>query len=637
MSFDIDKEIFNLEEDIAKDENQLKDLNILYKQIPEDTFINTEKKERNIKDTIKALIDTSNIFTKIDKIDQSINPQEKLFLLNDLFHTEKISNPFMKKHIVNKLITDDILKLIEESFLNIKYPLFKGKILMTIFEQLNTENKQDLEIISLYLELYSYLVPDLYKEFPNFGAVNDLIKKNNENNDNIKFKFIEILPDILFKKIITTIFDESIMEKEEEKKIYINKLAEEEKKILYKFEKLFLYINKAISNTSELISLLASQTNDKNKKINFNKNIMIRYLICNLYQKLILFSISEKSSIQLTDCSVLLIILLIYKTDEQMNEFNNNYKYDPLKNISFYDFIRYYTIGTKTEKNVIEGQKKFNENIINQIKNNIINVKNIEMNKTEEILENITLMIKDIISLFETFRTTKLIEELLSFSCDNILQIFKDYYKNEIDVLYYKENKSLLYNIFFMTNLLYNFSLLCSNEFEFFTQRLILFDEDFKNKVSKPIDTFNSEANKIIKYYKDALISKIKFEKLFTLYNYNNLKKGNDANEIKNTFNEINEFWNKIKNILDNIQMNKKLVQSIINEVTKYFIKDLSTTVLNNIEKSDIEGKNLDVLIEKTKAFIENNFMNEDDVNEENKKDIIKLFSYLDNLYLNKK
>ena len=121
------------------------------------------------------------------------------------------------------------------------------------------------------------------------------------------------------------------------------------------------------------------------------------------------------------------------------------------------------------------------------------------MNKTEEILEHIALMIKDIISLFETFRTTKLIEELLSFSCDNILQIFKDYYQNEIDVLYYKENKSLLYNIFFMTNLLYNFSILCSNEFEFFTQRLILFDEDFQNKVSKPIDTFNSEANKIIK------------------------------------------------------------------------------------------------------------------------------------------
>ena len=42
---------------------------------------------------------------------------------------------------------------------------------------------------------------------------------------------------------------------------------------------------------------------------------------------------------------------------------------------------------------------------------------------------------------------------------------------------------------------------------------------------------------------------------------------------------------------------NKDLIKSIMNEVTKSFIKELSSIVLNNIEKSDIEGKNLDVLI----------------------------------------
>ena len=66
-------------------------------------------------------------------------------------------------------------------------------------------------------------------------------------------------------------------------------------------------------------------------------------------------------------------------------------------------------------------------------------------------------------------------------------------------------------------------------------------------------------------------------------------------------------------------------------------MKDLSLIVLNNIEKGNLEGNNLAVLIEKTKFFLENNFMSEDNVEDENKKDILKLYSYLDNLYLNKK
>ena len=79
------------------------------------------------------------------------------------------------------------------------------------------------------------------------------------------------------------------------------------------------------------------------------------------------------------------------------------------------------------------------------------------------------------------------------------------------------------------------------------------------------------------------------------------------------------------------------MVKSIINDVAKNFIKELTLIVLNNIEKGDLEENNLDILIEKTKLFAENNFMNEDNVDDDIKKDIFKLNSYLDNLYLNKK
>ena len=70
----------------------------------------------------------------------------------------------------------------------------------------------------------------------------------------------------------------------------------------------------------------------------------------------------------------------------------------------------------------------------------------------------------------------------------------------------------------------------------------------------------------------------------------------------------------------------------------KRLVSSLNKIVLNDIEKSNIEGKNLDILIDKTKFFIEDNFINdESELSEENKKDIQKLYSYLDNLFQNKK
>ena len=544
----------------------------------------------------------------------------------------------MKKYIINELVTNDILKLIEESLLNIKYPIFQGQILMTIFEQINNDKRQDIEILSLYFQLYSILVTDLYKEFTNFNRVDELIKKNSENNNIKKCKFIEILSEFIFKKILATIFDEKNEEINTEiqrgdENSCIKKLNPEDKKIYYKYEKLILYINKAISNTSELISLISSQINGENKENNMNKNIMMKFFISNLFEKVILFSLSEKSSFEINNSSRLLIILLINKTKEQMNEFNNNYKYDSLNNISFYDFICYYTSKTEKEKDIIKGQKDFIENIVQYLKKDILNEKIIELNKTEEILEYFSLIIKDIISIFETFRTKEIIDKLLKTSCQNVLNIFKDVYQNKIYAL---QNKIKIENILFMTNLLYNFSLICTNEFDFFLERINSYDEAFKNDIKDILDNFKKEVKDLYKNYKGELLLLIKFEKIIQLFNYQNLKEGNSSENIKNTFDEENKFWLNINITFDKIQANKDLVKNVIGNVAKNLIKDLSNIVLNNIEKSDIEGKNLDVLIEKTKFFLENNFKDED-IDEESQKNKIKLFSYLDNLYMNKK
>ena len=643
MSFDLDKEILELDKEINVEDNQLNDLNKLYNQFPKDNYINNKKGEKNIKDTLKSLNNIASIITDIDKIKESTNSQDKLFLLSSLFKQEKISNLFIKKNIINKLISEDILKIIEESFLNIKYPIFNGKILMTAYDQLIIDNKSDLEIISSYFELFSCLVTDFYKEFANYGAVNDLIIQNNENNYSNKIKFLEILPEIIFKKIFVTIFQESkdndIYTQKEEGKLYYDKLSKNEKKLLNLFENLILYIDKAITNTSELISLIANQMeiNEEKNKINLNKNIMIKYILNNLMEKLILFLISEKSNLEINNnTSILLMILLIHKTNEQMNEYNNNYQYDSLKNISLYDFIKYYISNTSTEENIIKGQKKFNENIINKLKEKI-QENNYELNKTEDIVENINLMVKDIISIFEVFRSYKIIKELLMSSCKEILNIFKTIYKAKIDFLFNKNNTISIEHILFITNLLYNIDLTLNNEFDSFLARINLFEENYKNTIAKELNNFIQETKELYNDFKIALLSKIKFEQLINLYNYKNLKEGNDLNDIKKAFNEINEYYNKIKTVLDNIQANKILVKSIINDVAKNFIKELTLIVLNNIEKGDLEENNLDILIEKTKLFAENNFMNEDNVDDDIKKDIFKLNSYLDNLYLNKK
>ena len=638
MSFDLEKEILNLEEEIIEDETQLNNINKLYDKIPKEKFFNNKNSEKNIKEKINSLISTSNIITKLDKINAISNPIEKLNSIISLFQTETISNSLLKKYIINELVTNDILKLIEESLLNIKYPIFQGKILMTIFEQINNDKRQDIEILSLYFQLYSILVTDMYKEFTNFNRVDELIKKNSENNNIKKCKFIEILSEFIFKKILATIFDEKNEEINTEiqrgdENSCIKKLNPEDKKIYYKYEKLILYINKAISNTSELISLISSQINGENKENNMNKNIMMKFFISNLFEKVILFSLSEKSSFEINNSSRLLIILLINKTNEQMNEFNNNYKYDSLNNISFYDFICYYTSKTEKEKDIIKGQKDFIENIVQYLKKDILNEKIIELNKTEEILEYFSLIIKDIISIFETFRTKEIIDKLLKTSCQNVLNIFKDVYQNKIYAL---QNKIKIENILFMTNLLYNFSLICTNEFDFFLERINSYDEAFKNDIKDILDNFKKEVKDLYQNYKGELLLLIKFEKIIQLFNYQNLKEGNSSENIKNTFDEENKFWLNINITFDKIQANKDLVKTIIGNAAKNLIKDLSNIVLNNIEKSDIEGKNLDVLIEKTKFFLENNFKDED-IDEESQKNKIKLFSYLDNLYMNKK
>ena len=633
MSYSLDKDILKLEEEIKAEENKLTKVNILINKLPKKNDINkkgTESSQMNL----ELLMNISDIIVKIDKLNEIENPIEKLYELNSLFQSQKIPNLFLKKMILNKMINDDILKIIEESLFNIKYPLFQGKHLMSNFEQLGIDNKKDLEILASYFEIYSQIAQDLYQEFPNYGVNNDLIIKNNKNdNENEKLNFTELLIEFLYRKILLTIFDDknnNLNVINDDDLAYKNELDSNEKNLLNKYEKLISYLNKAISNTSELFSLIINQNNN-NK--NLNKNIFIRYIISNLSEKLILFFFSEKASFDIDNSSMLFIILLIQKTNEQMDEFNKNYQYNSFNNISFHDFIKYYINNNQTEIDIINRQKQFDNEIISKLKKNMIDSKNIEINRTEEFLEYINLIIKDIIGLFETFRNFNIIKDLLIFSCSEILKIFDDFYNKQLSLLTSKT--ASLEEILFLANLLFNFLNLCNNEFNSFIERINLYN--FKEKIKDTLAKFNNKVDNTYKNFQYLILDKIKFDKIIILYRYENLKKGYNLDHIKNIFNEENNFWINVRIILDKIKASKEIINYIMNSASKAFVKDLSKCVLNDIEKGDIEGKNLDVLIDKTKYFLENNFINEDIIDEENQKNIIKLYSYLDNLYLNKK
>ena len=636
MDFNLEKEISLINQEINNEKEQLNKLNKVFEQIPKNIINNLSKKTKDLKLNLNSLSNTNDIITKLDEIKEAANLNKKLNLLKSLLLSNKITSPYLKKIIITKLVSEIEIKNIEQSLLNIKYPMFDGKMLMASFEQLNISNKNDLELISLYLEIYIYLANDIYKGFDNYGTSNTIIK-NNEKKD--KFYFMEMISDLLFKKILSIFYYENKnnIQNPNEMPNYLKKLSNNEIKILFDYEKLISYLNKIISNTSELFSLLINKEkgdneNKENKEFILNKNIGLKNIMNNLFEKLIIYLISEKTPLDISSCSNLLKILLIQKTHEQASEFIKIYQYDSFKNIYLFDYIKYFINDNSSE--LIKTQKEFNSNIILKLKEKIQKEQDSQTYKTEDILDFITMILKDILSIYETFRTYTIIGELLIPSCNDILSIFKGYYEYEIT---YRE-KNLSLDSFFIINLIYNFLYICSNEFEIFLERINLFGKSVIDKISDAFYNFKENINELFKDFITFIIAKIKFDKILQLYEFENLQKGNIIEDINKAFIEENKFWFSIKLFLNKIKSNKNLYKYIEIDIVKRFVDILSKIVLKNIDTNDIEGKNLDILIDKTKFFIEDNFLSEEnEINNENKESIQKLYSYLDNLFMNKK
>ena len=73
MSFDFQKELSMINEDIKDEENQLQKLNSFYKQIPENVISNNSKKIEESQNNLDSLINTFDILSKIDKINDTMS------------------------------------------------------------------------------------------------------------------------------------------------------------------------------------------------------------------------------------------------------------------------------------------------------------------------------------------------------------------------------------------------------------------------------------------------------------------------------------------------------------------------------------------------------------------------------------
>ena len=106
-------------------------------------------------------------------------------------------------------------------------------------------------------------------------------------------------------------------------------------------------------------------------------------------------------------------------------------------------------------------------------------------------------------------------------------------------------------------NLLYNFLTICTTDFNSFLDRINIFGSSTKSKLSDNFTGFNSEVNELFKDYIAFTLNKIRFSKIVRLYDYENLKKGNNVEDIKNIFTEENDFWFKVKSFLNKIKANR--------------------------------------------------------------------------------
>ena len=201
------------------------------------------------------------IMEKLDYIKNKNNIEEILDALKIIMNARIIDFSF-KKEILNNTIINNYYSEIENAFISIKFPIFDGKLLLGIFENIKQNNNYNL--IKKYISVISS-ISSFYKEEGNHGNINKLQKKHEE-----------VISNLIFKRLITLLLNHYNLNGDKKNK----------ENLIDIIDTVISYISKCISNISELFNLIST-----NESENFEILLMVKYISNNLLSKINLYCI----------------------------------------------------------------------------------------------------------------------------------------------------------------------------------------------------------------------------------------------------------------------------------------------------------------------------------------------------------
>ena len=471
----IEEQIKDLNNQIDNEKKENQELEEIIKEIPkemiEEYSANKELDEVSLDLLEEALL----IMEKLDYIKNKNNIEEILDALKIIMNSQLIDFSF-KKEILNNTIINNYYSEIENAFISIKFPIFDGKLLLGIFENIKQNNNYNL--IKKYISVISS-ISSFYKEEGNHGNINKLQKKHEE-----------VISNLIFKRLITLLLNHYNLNGDKKNK----------ENLIDIIDTVLSYVSKCISNISELFNLIST-----NESENFEILLMVKYISNNLLSKINLYCISNEN-LQLSGLNYIDKVKIIQKVSEFNDEMLKSYHYDSLKNISLYDWIK---DNIENEINIIiENQKRFSIFMSKTIKDKINDEMEKKTYEIEEVMDLIKMVIKDNQNIYICFRNFKIMENIIIPSIGEIFNIFRSIYNNDINIYTFRKNEILKENIGYTANLLTQYMNFISAFFSNFYERTSLFDSVFNEKTSELSITPLKEINDLQQQY-SKLISQL--------------------------------------------------------------------------------------------------------------------------------
>ena len=564
----IDREIEKLQKEIEIDEQNEKLIDDFLNSLPKDLI---NKDNNNNDDIKKKLSQISTSTSSIEEILSSINAllltsssEDTLLLLKDILYKDKIKTK------------------IENSLVNIRFPIFDGMMTINAIDKIKSTHEKDLNIIITYFKILKSM-SFLRKDRSNLTG-----KITKEDFDD------EIISDFLYKKIISSLISLDTF-------------------TLNDIDVIFNYITKALSNISEMLLALQIEI-DSPAKLS-----IISYISNNILSRLSLFLLSSPKG----DLSSLDMISLT-KLLQASNDFNEdtlmkNYKYDILKNSSLNDWIKF-SLDKEIVVIIEKNQKSYVEHMIEQIKSKIKTQIDKKTFIDDDIIDTIKLLIKDIVDIYTIFRSFTVIDNVLLYAISKIISLFTSLSRtNDLNTKVY------IFNISFSYRLFHN------KFFPNFENRLSLYPSDLIEKFSSLLIKTTNDIEVVIDDFSRSISKLINLSDMIMLFAVNNISTGNTNNKINSVFNIANDQLKLLSKAFSITSSQSQSIEYIVEALFGWLSHGLNKNI-DAVIKSNVACADIELLVNKMKEFIDD-VLNEG-VNGQIRKSVNDIYNMLDRLIM---